>query len=502
MSDRTYNQWQDEAKKVKFRSGIYIDGEFSSSESGETFKCINPATEETLVDVAAGSAKDIDRAVKSARLSFESGVWSNAAPEKRKEVLIRLATLIRENVVELALLDSLDMGKRVIDAVNSDVPGAAAIFQWYGEAIDKMYDEIAPTEPGNLAMVKRAPIGVVGAVVPWNFPLDMATWKCAPALAAGNSVVLKPAEQSPLSALRLAELAVEAGVPEGVLNVVPGFGITAGQALGRHDDVDSLAFTGSTVTGKRFMEYSGQSNMKQVWLETGGKSPNLIFADCNNLDKAAELAAFGIFYNQGEICSANSRLFVEKSIYREFIERLVTLTETMQPGDPLDPDAGMGAMVDGKQTARVMEFIEAGKKQARLVVGGKRIQINGKGHYITPTIFDQLASDSIIAREEIFGPVLSVLTFESEEEAIALANDSIYGLAASVWTDDFSRAHRVSDRLKAGTVSVNTMDALSAKTPFGGFKQSGFGRDLSLHAIEKFTGLKTIWMKYKTNASC
>ena len=326
----------------------------------------------------------------------------------------------------------------------------------------------------------------------------MATWKAAAALAAGNSVVLKPAEQSPLSALRLAELAVEAGLPDGVFNVVPGFGHTAGQALGLHMDVDCLAFTGSTMIGKKFMEYSGQSNLKQVWPETGGKSPNLVFADCENLDAAADMAAFGIFFNQGEVCSANSRLYVERSIKDTFVEKLVVRAQGMQPGDPLDPASKMGAIVDRKQADGVMEFIKAGKQTANLVTGGERTKINGKGCFVQPTIFDDVNHDDALARDEIFGPVLSVISFDGEDDAVRMANDSVYGLAASVWTDNLSRALRVSDRLMAGTVSVNTVDALSAMTPFGGMKQSGFGRDLSLHSFDKYTALKTTWIKYAT----
>ncbi len=490
--------WKSRAENLRFRGQAFIDGRFVDAASGETFDSINPATGAVLTPVAACDAADVDRAVSAARRAFEDGRWSRRPPAERKAVLLRLAELIRENLQEMALLDSLDMGKLVHDAVTVDAPGSAHFFQWYAETVDKLYDEVAPTGPGDLALVRRVPLGVIGAVVPWNFPLDMATWKAAAALAAGNSVVLKPAEQSPLSALRLAELAAEAGLPDGVLNVVPGFGATAGRALGLHMDVDCLAFTGSTATGKRFMEYSGQSNLKQVWPETGGKSPNIVFADCEDLDAAADMAAFGIFFNQGEVCSANSRLYVEAPIRDRFLEKLVERAQAMQPGDPLDPASRMGAIVDERQTQGIMRFVEAGKRSARLVTGGERVSVDGKGCFVQPTIFADVTQDNPLARDEIFGPVLSVISFDTEDQAVAMANDSIYGLAASVWTDNLSRACRVADRLHVGTVSVNTVDALSAQTPFGGMKQSGFGRDLSLHSLEKYTALKTVWIKYRS----
>ncbi|MGB1918471.1 MAG: aldehyde dehydrogenase [Candidatus Puniceispirillales bacterium] len=496
MSLHSYGEWQTLAGKLKPRQQLFINGRFEDAASGKCFSSINPATNAVIAEVAEGDATDIDRAVTAARAAFNKGVWSEETPQNRKSVLLKLAELIRANLEELALLDSMDMGKLVEDAAAVDVPGSAAFFQWYAEAIDKIYDEIAPTGAGNLAMITKEPLGVVGAVVPWNFPLDMATWKGAAALAAGNSVVLKPAEQSPLSALRLAELAMEAGLPEGVFNVVTGYGETAGKALGLHGDVDCLAFTGSTPVGKMFQQYAGQSNMKQVWLETGGKSPNLIFADTDDLDAAASMAAFGIFFNQGEVCSANSRLLVERSIHKEFLDRMISHAKAHQPGDPLDPSAKMGAIVSKEQHERIMTMIAEGKSYADCVTGGEAMQVDGKGYFVQPTIFDDVPPESQIAREEIFGPVLSVIPFDSEDEAVAMANDSIYGLAASVWTGSLCRAHRVSRRLQAGTVSVNTVDALSPMTPFGGFKQSGYGRDLSLHALDKYTALKTTWIKY------
>jgi gamma-glutamyl-gamma-aminobutyraldehyde dehydrogenase len=495
VSTFSRQDWADRAARLQFRNNLWIDGKAVPATDGRRFDSVNPATGTVITDVARGAAADIDRAVTAARRAFADGRWSGQTPAQRKEVLLRLAGLIRAHVAELALCDSLDMGKLVREAAAIDVPGSAHIFQWHAEAIDKIYDEIAPTGGRDLAMIRRVPLGVVGAVVPWNFPLDMATWKLAPALAMGNSVVLKPAEQSPLSALMLAGLAAEAGLPDGVLNVVPGYGEEAGRALGLHPDVDCLVFTGSTAVGKLFQRYAGDSNMKQVWPETGGKSPNLIFPDAD-LDRAVEMAAFGIFFNQGEVCSANSRLLVHRSVAAEVIDRLAERARAIVPGDPLDPASGMGPMVDRAHADRVAGFIAEGRATARLVCGGERLTQAGSDAWITPTIFADAPPDAAIVRDEIFGPVLSVQTFDTDDQAVAMANDTVYGLAASVWTRDLTRALAVSDRLQAGTVSVNTVDALSAMTPFGGMKQSGYGRDLSLHAFDKYAALKTVWVRY------
>jgi 4-guanidinobutyraldehyde dehydrogenase / NAD-dependent aldehyde dehydrogenase len=484
------------ADSLSFRSRAFINGGYVDAASGKTFDCINPANGRVLTKVAACDREDVDRAVKAARAAFEKGRWARMAPAQRKKRLQKLAELIDRHTTELALLETLDMGKPIRDSSAIDIPLAAGCIRWYGEAIDKIYDEIAPTGPEAVAMIRREPVGVVGAVVPWNFPLLMASWKIGPALAAGNSIIVKPAEQSPLTAIRIAELAAEADIPEGVFNVVPGFGETAGQALGRHMDVDAVAFTGSGEVGKLFLRYAGESNMKRVSLECGGKTPNIVLADAPDLDAAATAAAWGIFFNQGEVCNAGSRLIVEASVKDALLEKVMKVGQTLQPGDPLDPKTRMGAIVDETQMQRVLGYIAQGKKEgARLRMGGGRPKAaNANGYFIEPTVFDEVDNRMKIAQEEIFGPVLSTIVAKDAEEAVRIGNDTVYGLAAAVWTRDISKAFKVSRALRAGVVWVNSFDAGDISTPFGGFKQSGFGRDKSLHALEKYTELKTVWI--------
>ena len=494
MQSHTTEYWHAASARLKIEGRAFIDGRYVDSARGKSFECMNPAINRTLTHVADCGPEDVDLAVRAARRAYEAGTWSRLSPRERKQVLLKSAELFAARLEEFALLESLDMGKPVQIAYQFEMPDLVEFIRWVAEAADKLYGEVAPTGVGDLALVRREPLGVVAAVVPWNFPLDMAVWKCVPALAMGNSVVLKPAEQSPLTAILLAAVFHEAGVPAGVFNVVPGFGETVGAPLGLHMDVDCLAFTGSTEVGKKFLVYSGQSNMKQVWLECGGKSPNIVFADAPDLELAAEQAA-RVFYNQGEICSSPTRLLVERSIKTTFLARVLAHAAAYLPGDPLDPAVRMGAMVDERHTDRVMGFIETGKHEGHLVLGGKQAP-GASRNFIEPTVFDGVTNDMTIAREEIFGPVLCVIEFDDEEEAVRIANDTDYGLMASVWTANLSRALRVSQSLRAGTVAVNAVDLISPLVPFGGVKQSGSGRDNSLHAFEKYSSLKTTWIKY------
>ena len=493
------NQWKAAAATARKRieTRLFIDGRFVDAAKGGRFTTINPANGETLAEMSAGTAEDIDRAVAAARRAFKAGVWSKMAPRQRMEVMNRFAALIDANAESLAVLETLDMGKPIADVIGADLPAVIETIRFMAECIDKVDGAVTNTESGVMHLVLREPYGVVGAISPWNYPLLMAVWKIAPALAAGNTVVLKPAEQAPMSCLRLAELFVEAGGPPGVFNVVIGLGEEAGKALALHEDVRKITFTGSTAVGKLILQYAGQSNMKQVALECGGKTPQVFLADVADFDRAVTAAYRGIFSNMGEVCNAGSRLLVDRSIKDRFVERFIELgRDAFVPGDPLDPATNMGPLVTREDQKRVLGMIDKGRKEgAKLEFGGNAPDGLKDGAYVCPTLFTGVKNDMTIARQEIFGPVASVIEFDGVDEAIAIANDTIYGLAAGVWTRDLDTAFRLVRSIEAGVIWINSFDEGDMTQPFGGYKQSGNARDKCLDSFKSYTQAKSAWFR-------
>ena len=484
------------AKSLKLHTDPFINGAFVKG-SGEPFRTVNPATGETIAVLSSNTVEEVYEAERIARAAFEDRRWAGKSPAERKEILIRLGELMMEHRDELAVIETLDSGKPIFDNYNGDVPESADTFRYHAEAIDKLQDAITQGDGEHLSLVVREPLGVVAAIVPWNFPMQMAAWKLAPILAAGNSVIIKPASLTPLSLLKITELSKEAGIPDGVLNVVLGSGSVVGNALAEHPKIEALTFTGSTEVGKRLLVQSGQTNAKRIFLEMGGKNPCIIMPDVKDLDHAAAEAVNAVFWNMGENCTSNSRLLVHRDIKEEFVKLVVEKTEALRTGDPLDPGNNLGALVETPHMEKVLGYIETAKREGgKLLTGGERILTETGGNFIAPTVFDNITPDMTIARDEIFGPVLGIMEFGTEEEAVRIANDTVYGLQASLFTDDLSTAHRVSRMLQAGTISVNCYAEGDIGTPFGGFKQSGFmSRDNSVWANRQYTELKTIWIK-------
>lgn len=488
-------------EKVTLRADAFIDGVFRSSQSGRRLTSVSPINGQPLCDIAACDEHDVDAAIAAARRAFENGTWRNESPKERKRVLLKLADLMDQHADELAILETLDLGKPIKNTKNADVPLTIEVVRYYAEALDKIYDELGPSRNDAVSMIVREPLGVVGAVTPWNFPLLMASWKFAPALAAGNSVIMKPAEQTSLSLLRVAELAASAGIPSGVFNVVPGTGVDAGRPLALHMDVDGIVFTGSTPVGKMIMGYAAESNLKRVALECGGKSPQIIMDDCEDIDAAAKAAAWAVFYDQGQVCTAGSRLLVHHKIKDQLLDKVSEIGTSLKIGNPLDPETEFGTLVDQNQMETVLSYIDSGLEEgATLRCGGEKTLTETGGYFVQPTLFEGVSNEMKIAQEEIFGPVISSISFRDFDEAIKIANASDYGLAAGIWTSNLNTAHIASRRLRAGNVWINCWDGSDITTPFGGFKQSGFGRDRSLHALEKYTELKTVWMQLSEGA--
>jgi 4-(gamma-glutamylamino)butanal dehydrogenase len=489
----TTDEYRAIAADLEFPTAAYIDGAYRPAASGKTFQTLNPATGAVLADVSACGAADVDFAVAKAREAFDDGRWSRMHPTQRKDVLIKFAKLLTRNARELAVMESLDSGKPIYDCETVDIPETAECLKWHAEAIDKIYDQVAPASDDHIAMVVREPIGVVGQVLPWNFPLMMLAWKIGPALAAGCSVIVKPAEETSLTALRVAELATEAGLPRGVLNVVPGGGTQVGEPIGRHMDIDMVSFTGSTVTGKRFLSYSAESNAKEVVLEMGGKNPAVVMEDAENLDRVAVHVVNGAFWNMGENCSATSRLIVHKAVKAELLERIADHIKHWPLGDPLNPETRLGALVSPAHFNKVCSYLEQAEA---VIIGGA-----AKDGFVEATVVELPGNDHALAREEIFGPVLSVIEVNSFDQAIAMANDTEYGLCASLFTANAKRAIRGARAIRAGTVTVNCFGEGDISTPFGGYRQSGFGgRDNGIHAHDQYTQLKTIWVDLSDDA--
>ena len=476
--------------------GLLIDGQWSAAASGQTLPVASPIDGQQLCTIAAAGPADVDRAVQAARRSFEQGVWSRMAPAERKKILHRIADRIEAHHAELAVLGVRDNGTEIAMAWKAEPGSAAGTFRYYAECVDKVNGEIAPTPEGTLGLIHKEPVGVVAAIVPWNFPLMIGAWKIAPALAAGNSVVLKPSEDASLSLLRLAQLCLDAGLPAGVLNVVTGTGAEAGEALARHMDVDILTFTGSGPVGRLLLKASAESNLKRVYLELGGKSPNVVFEDAPDLAQAAKVSAMGIFRNSGQVCVAGSRLLVQRSVHDEFVERLHKIAASLRVGDPLDVTVDIGAVSSARQLARNQSMLTRALEQgARLRTGGQVIAPVPGGHYMSPAVLDAVQPEMDIARHEVFGPVLAVMPFDDEQHAVRLANGTEYGLAAGVWTGSLSRAHRMVRAIKAGVVHVNTYGGPDITVPLGGVRQSGNGHDKSMHALDKYLDLKTAWIQ-------
>jgi len=473
---------------------MLIDGKWVAAASGKTFDTLNPATGEVLAHVAEGDQEDIDRAVKAARRAFDDGKWAAMRPAERQRLLLAIADLIERHGKELAQLETLDNGKSLNESQNVDIPAAAETFRYYAGWVTKNYGETIPSDPAFFNFTLREPVGVCGQIIPWNFPLLMAAWKLGPALACGNTVVLKPAEQTPLTALRLGELLQEAGIPDGVVNIVPGFGPTAGGALVHHPQVDKIAFTGSTEVGKEIHRETS-STLKRVSLELGGKSPNIVFSDAD-VEAAVQGAIMGVFFNQGEVCCAGTRLFVEQKLHDQFADTLAKHAASLKVGDGLDPETRVGPLVSQEQYERVTGYLEIGKKEgAKALTGGARAKGLERGYFVAPTVFTGVKNSMRIAQEEIFGPVVSVLPFKDENDAVFQGNNTLYGLAAGVWTRDVSKAHRVARALRAGTVWVNCYNVFDPAAPFGGYKQSGYGRELGRYALDLYTQVKSVWMR-------